>query len=495
MTVIDPLLEAWSFLCRRLPDKELVVGPAGRYCTRDIERLVADARETIRRSPAGRSAIALGRAALATTNGAGFLATLLALRSLDCAVVLVDWQSRKTERDRLRSALGVDTWFIHDGLSVSPSAASLAGDWLTIEHHEGPDDDADTIQIPSDTAVVKLTSGSTGQPRGVAVSSTALLADDAALTSTMQLSPEDRILAAIPMSHSYGLSSVALPALVRGCTLVVPGRGPLAAMKATREFGVSFLPTVPAYIRGLTKASRPPLAPSTLRLVVTAGAPLAPALAADFKRIYGQPIHVFYGSSESGGITYDREGGAGERGSLGTPVDGVEVVLEADDLQDDTLSETGVGIVSVRSPAVASTYLPTGESSLGCGRFRTADLGRFIDGELQLCGRVDSIINVKGKKIHPREIEDTLARHPRVAEVVVVPVVDPAGKNIVRALVVPSQDGTLDERALREHCQRELPSHKVPRSIVLLRELPLNERGKIDRKRLSALSPPTHTDG
>jgi long-chain acyl-CoA synthetase len=259
----------------------------------------------------------------------------------------------------------------------------------------------------------------------------------------------------------------------------------MAAMKATRQHGVTFLPTVPAYIRGLTKASKPPRAPATLRRVITAGAPLKPQLAADFRRIYGQPIHVFYGASECGGISYDREGGAGERGSLGTPVDGVEIELEPLSSED---AGQHRGVVNVRSPAVASGYLPQTEDSLSGGRFRTADLAQWVDGELYVRGRIDNIINIKGKKIHPREIEEVLARHPQVSEVVVMPVADESGTVLVRALVVPRDDAPgLSERLLREHCQLELPSYKVPRSIVVLRELPLTERGKIDRRQLSVL--------
>ena len=506
MTANDPLLEAWSFLCRRFPDRELVVGPAGSYRARDIEQLAEGVRETTAGSAAGRAAIERGRAALAASNGVGFLATVLALRSLGCAVVLVDWQSRNMGRDRVRTALGVEAWFVHDGSSAAPSPDRPASDWLAIEpaglgsfgEIEGPSGGASPTPFPESTAFIKLTSGSTGQPQGVAVSSAALLADDAALARTMGLTPEERILAAIPMSHSYGLSSVALPALIRGSTLVVPGRGPLAAMKATREHGVSFLPTVPAYVHGLTRASRPPRAPESLRLVITAGAPLAPELAADWRRIYGHPIHVFYGSSETGGITYDREGGAGERGSLGTPIDGVEIELEPLDAGDPSVAPSDLssrqaaleGVICVRSAAVASTYVPNARDSLENGCFRTADLGRWVDGELELRGRIDSIINVKGKKIHPREIEEILSRHPAVSEVVVVPVVDDVGTSLVRAVVVPRQPASVDERTLRDFCQLELPSHKVPRSIVLLRELPLTERGKIDRLLLSEPTPP-----
>ena len=74
--------------------------------------------------------------------------------------------------------------------------------------------------------------------------------------------------------------------------------------------------------------SQPPALADVVRLVISAGAILPGALAARFREAYGQPMHVFYGSSECGGICYDREGGAAERGTVGTPVDGVRISLQ-----------------------------------------------------------------------------------------------------------------------------------------------------------------------
>src|SRR5262249_14836610 len=136
--------------------------------------------------------------------------------------------------------------------------------------------------------------------------------------------------AAIPLSHSYGLSSLVLPALLRGTPLVLPEEdGLLAPFAAAAAAGATVFPTVPAYVEALLKLSHPPAWPPSLRLVIAAGAPLQPATARRFRETFGLPVHVFYGASECGGICYDREGSAGERGTVGTPVQGVEVELVA----------------------------------------------------------------------------------------------------------------------------------------------------------------------
>ena len=176
---------------------------------------------------------------------------------------------------------------------------------------------------------------------------------------------------------------------------------------------------------------------------------------------------MFYGASECGGITYDREGGAAERGTVGTPVEGVKVRLED-------------GTIVVASPAVAS------------GVFRTADRGEWSAGELRLLGRLDAVINVEGKKVDPAEVEGVLAGLSGVREAVVVGVAAPgSGKEIVRA-VIAREPGRLSYEEVASWCRSRLAPHKVPKSIVLVDAIPRTARGKVDRAALS--TPPTPKD-
>src|SRR6185295_19399004 len=113
----------------------------------------------------------------------------------------------------------------------------------------------------------------------------------------------DRIASAVPMSHSYGFTTVALSAIVRGLTVILPSSdGPFASLEAAETLGATIFPTVPSYIGALLKMSEPPAWPAQIRLAISAGALLAPQIAARFRATYGVPIHVFYGSSECGGI-------------------------------------------------------------------------------------------------------------------------------------------------------------------------------------------------
>jgi acyl-CoA synthetase (AMP-forming)/AMP-acid ligase II len=470
----DPILQAFERLARRAPLAPLVVSPERRATVGDVDAL---ARAAGRRLAEGAPGLPPGTlVGLAAANGPGFLASLLALRRAGLAALLLDPQSPEPEARRILGALGAPALLrCPEGWPQGPEGWSLLsppGDRTEPASPIFPGSFPDR----SDIAVVKLTSGSTGAPRGIAASSEALLADDAALTLSMGLSAADRLLTTIPLSHSYGLASLALPALVRGTLLVMPeAAGVYDPFVTAARLDATFFPTVPAYLDALARMAEPPPRPDSLRLVITAGAPLAAATSARFREAFGLPVHVFYGSSECGGICYDREGGAAERGTVGAPVEGVRVLVEPDD-----------GRVTVESAAVASGYLPEPDERLAGGRFRAGDLAVWQDGELALRGRVDDLVNIKGKKVNPREVETVLAGLPGVDEAAVLGVPLAGAGELLRA-VVACRPGSLTAGEVVAWCRARLSAHKVPRSVILIESLPRNARGKLDRAALLAL--------
>jgi acyl-CoA synthetase (AMP-forming)/AMP-acid ligase II len=164
-------------------------------------------------------------------------------------------------------------------------------------------------------------------------------------------------------------------------------------------------------------------------------------------------------------------------------VEGVRIVLEPPPGRE---GEEG-GMVTVCSPSVAAGYVPERDERLGNGRFVGGDLAVWQNGELVLRGRVDDLINVKGKKVNPREVEAVLAELPGVREVAVVgvPVPDRSGE-VLRA-VVACPAGSLTAAEVVAWCRPRLSPHKVPRSVVLVPELPRTSRGKLDRRELLAV--------
>jgi acyl-CoA synthetase (AMP-forming)/AMP-acid ligase II len=469
----DPILQAFERLARRAPLAPLVVSPERRATVSDVDALArAAGRRLAEEAPGLPPGTLVG---LAAANGPGFLASLLALRRAGLAALLLDPQSPEPEARRILNTLGAPALLrCPEGWPRGPEGWSLLSPPGDRTEPAAPIFPLPPLQ--TDIAVVKLTSGSTGAPRGIAASSEALLADDAALTLSMGLSDADRLLTTIPLSHSYGLASLALPALARGTLLVMPeASGVYDPFVTAARLGATFFPTVPAYLDALARMAEPPPRPDSLRLVITAGAPLAAATSARFREAFGLPVHVFYGSSECGGICYDREGGAAERGTVGAPVEGVRVLVEPDD-----------GRVTVESAAVASGYLPETDERLAGGRFRAGDLAVWQDGELALRGRVDDLVNIKGKKVNPREVETVLAGLPGVDEAAVLGVPLAGAGELLRA-VVACRPGSLTAGEVIAWCRARLSAHKVPRSIILIEALPRNARGKLDRAALLAL--------
>jgi long-chain acyl-CoA synthetase len=247
---------------------------------------------------------------------------------------------------------------------------------------------------------------------------------------------------------------------------------------------------VPACLDAVVRMSEAPPAPKCLRVIIAAGAPLAAGTSVRFRERFGLPVHVFYGSSECGGICYDREGGAAERGTVGSPVEGVRVTLEP--CEGEETRGDGPGVVTVESPAVALGYLPDPDPRLCCGRFRAGDLAVWQGSELALRGRLDDLVNVKGKKVNPREVEGVLARLAGVEEVAVLGLPAPERSGEVLRAVVACRPGRLSAAEVVAWCRTHLSAHKVPRSVILVEALPRTSRGKLDRPALLALEAASH---
>lgn len=500
----DPLVAAFERTVARDPGRPLVLGSDRSLSAGDLDAMARTAGAALTAATFTPAPAPGELVSFQSPNGPGFLAGLIALLRSGAAPLLLDARTPPSERARISTALGARRIFSCD--CAWPSAD--AGYWrlgVADPHAAGagdPDGPGREPTLLAPGTVVKLTSGSTGEPRGILTPGRCLLADDEALAATMGIRPDDRLLAAIPLSHSYGLSSLAVPALVRGQQLVLPDPGgPFAPLAAATAADATVFPTVPAYLAGLVRVAEPPPLPTSLRLVLTAGAPLEAETSARFHRRFRRPVHVFYGSSESGGICYDREGGAAERGTVGVPIEGVRVEIGP---AEGNGGEEGGGRVSVSSPAVSCGYLPADPGRLSDGRFLTGDLAVWRDGELALRGRLGDIINVRGKKVNPREVEAVLRRLPAVDDVAVLGTGgngaersagasgETAGGKAggdgerVRA-VVACRPGGLTREGVLAWCREHLADHKRPRSVLLVERLPRTERGKLDRTELERL--------
>ncbi len=433
---------------------------------------------------------------LKCANGPEFLAALVGLKRLGATVLLVDAATPPVEVERLGLTFGCGASLVN-----TDPCSSVAWSWTVLPRT--PVTEATEAAVASaQTTVIKLTSGSTGGPRGVMVTEAALLADEAALYASMQLGQE-RVLTTIPLSHSYGLSSIALAALLRDMTIVMPiSDSPVDALKTLRTANVTFFPSVPAWLQAMVglgapqsnaspqsntpsqieaSSQRAPL--GTVRLVISAGAPLLQETARRFHARFGLPIKTFYGASECGGIAFDRTGAAGLDGALGTAVEGVTLELDHS-----VHNGAPIGQVRVTSEALASGYLhaaaqPDQTTSFEhfASGFLSSDLATLDGGLLRLQGRSDDVLNLKGKKLHPSEVERVLTSFDRVQDAYVFAESKANRPNSLHLKALIVGPASLDRATILSHCRDNLAEYKVPRSITVVAELPRTERGKLDR--------------
>ena len=309
--------------------------------------------------------------------------------------------------------------------------------------------------------LVKMTSASTGAPRGLPATSEQMVADGTQICRSMGIGGDDANLAAIPLGYSYGLGNLVIPLLVQGTrSICLSSTLPHAVAADCRRFRPTVFPAVPPLLAALAASAVPASALASLRLVISAGSPIEAVVAADFAHRFGRRIHSFYGTSETGGITFDRTGEATLAGrSVGTPLEGVR------------LEPGRTGRFTVVSAAV-----------LGPGRFRPADRGRLgAGGELTLLGRTGRMVKVAGRRLNLAEIERALRQIPGVrgAFAHLVP-----GTTPVLAAAVASE---LSPAELRRLLGPRLAPWKVPTRLVLLAEIPLTVRGKTDARQLRQL--------
>ena len=323
--------------------------------------------------------------------------------------------------------------------------------------------------------LLKITSGTTGAPRAVRFRESHLLADCRNICETMGIGPEDVNFGVIPFSHSYGFSNLVTPLLFQGTGLICStDRMPRAVYHHLQNSGATVFPGTPPLFQALGSLAET-AKPDALRLCISAGAPLAPEISRQFHHRFGLKIHSFYGSSECGGIAYDREDEIEiPSGFAGTPLSGVEVV-PIDGNQ-----------IAVRGSNVADGYLPASDQHLLDGKqFVPGDLVEWSNTGLRLVGRLTEFVNIAGKKVHPSVIEEHLRRLPGVIDAIVFGIPSTTRNEELVAYVVGSEG--LSRQSLESHCREGLSSWQVPREIQIVPRLPFNSRGKINRFELSRL--------
>lgn len=383
-----------------------------------------------------------GLCGLAVGNGPEFVELFFALRALDIPVLLLDPAATPEVCRRVRGA-----WMLR---------READGEIRLLR--TGP-----VAPPPEGTAIVKMTSGSTLDPRAACFTEEALVQGVENLRHGMELTAEDVVLLAIPLSHSYGFDSGVLSLAAIGTPLILQNDVlPGALFQGLRK--ATFFPAVPALIRALGRVEWP--SGLALRRVICASAPLAPEDAEAFATASGIRVRQFLGATECGGIAY--ESGEPVPGTVGFPLPGVRLEVHDDGLR-------------VHSDANRFALLPGGEISTPW--VETGDRAIWTpEGRLRLLGRASLTANVGGFKVDLGALDAFLRGLPGVGEAAALPVEDVARGHRIVAWVESSQ--LTPDRVLAA-CRERLQPREVPSEIRVVGVLPRTVRGKLDRAALS----------
>ncbi len=345
-----------------------------------------------------------------------------------------------------------------------------------------------------DLATVIYTSGTTGRPKGAGLTHASMLASAAAQAAHQQACASDLLQLALPLNHVGGITCGVLTNLVGGgvCELV-PVFQAGAMLERFARNPPTILTGVPTML-ALMMAS-PGWAQARLdavRLIITGGSNVESALLAQLRaRMPQAQLMNLYGLSESSGALVMTPIGCDEdhlMRSIGRPLAGAELRVLARDGGEAGQGE--VGELCFRGLGVVPGYIgaATGSDAFDAqGWLHTGDLGEVdADGYILLRGRAKDMYIQGGFNVYPAEVEDFIARHPKVMMVAGIGVPDPVLGEVGRYYVVPRPGSGLTEQEVIEHCRGRLADYKLPRQVVLRPELPLTPVGKIQKASLRA---------
>jgi long-chain acyl-CoA synthetase len=358
-----------------------------------------------------------------------------------------------------------------EGISAAPGSSDRGGD---------------------DDAVILYTSGTTGRPKGAELTHAGLVTNaEIAARTLFGVSPDAVVMGCLPLFHVFGLTCGLNVSVATGATLtLLPRFDPAKALDIIERDGVTVFEGVPTmYAAMLHLPDADPAKTATLKVCASGGAALPVEILRNFESRFGCMILEGYGLSETSPIaSFNHPDQERKPGSIGTPIEGVEMRLIDDDWN--TVPAGEIGEIAIRGHNVMKGYWNKPEATAEAirdGWFRTGDMARVDDdGYYFIVDRKKDLIIRGGYNVYPREIEEVLHEHPAVAEVAVIgiPHAD-LGEEVGAAVALkPGASATPEE--LRSWARDRVAAYKYPRQVWLVDALPKGPTGKILRREVHA---------
>jgi long-chain acyl-CoA synthetase len=342
----------------------------------------------------------------------------------------------------------------------------------------------------SDTAVILYTSGTTGTPKGAELTHDNLRRNSEVSRSLFDLSAEDVVLGALPLFHSFGQTCAMNNCVAGGAMLtLVPRFDPAKALEIIARDKVTVFEGVPTmYAAMLQHPAAEEADTSSLRVCVSGGAAMPGEIMRAFEEKFGCIVLEGYGLSETSPVaSFNHPDRQRKVGSIGTPIEGVEMKVVGEDGKD--AEPGGVGEIVIRGHNVMKGYWKredaTREAINEDGWFHSGDMARIDeDGYFFIVDRKKDMIIRGGYNVYPREIEEVLYEHPAVAEAAVVGVPHPELGEEVGAAVAVKSGKQVGAEELQAHVKEQVAAYKYPRLIWFMDELPKGPTGKILKREI-----------
>jgi len=340
-----------------------------------------------------------------------------------------------------------------------------------------------------DTAVILYTSGTTGKPKGAELTHANLGMNVKVASSLFEYSEDDVILGCLPLFHSFG-QTCALNCAVRvGASLtMLPRFEPAKALEIVQRDRVTVFLGVPTmYSAMLNCERREDYDVSSLKLCGSGGAAMPGEVQRGFEEAFGAKVLEGYGLSETSPVaSFNHPDRERKTGSIGTPIEGVE--MKAVDEDGNEVAQGEVGEIVIKGHNVMKGYWKQPEATADAikdGWFYSGDLAKVDeDGYFYIVDRKKDLIIRGGYNVYPREIEEVLYEHPAVREAAVVGMAhDDLGEEVGAAVAL--KDGqTVDAEELKAYVKENVANYKYPRRIWFVDDLPKGPTGKILKREI-----------
>jgi long-chain acyl-CoA synthetase len=385
----------------------------------------------------------------------------------------------------------------HDFLEEAEKGADDAGaDLISVVPGEFENlvQDADPVHEVADvegddTAVLLYTSGTTGKPKGAALTHDNLRRNvEVTLANLIELDESDTLLGALPLFHSFGQTCGLNCGMAAGARLsLIPRFDPDKALEIIERDGVTIFQGVPTmYTAMLNSDRKDDFDLSCLRLCMSGGSAMPGEIMRGFEEQFGCKVLEGYGLSETSPVaSFNHPDRERKEGSIGTPIEGIEMKVVDENRKD--VDQGEVGEIAIRGHNIMKGYWgredATKESIDSDGWFYTGDMAYVDDeGYFFIVDRKKDLIIRGGYNVYPREIEEVLYEHDAVAECAVLGVPDEQMGEEVGAAVVLKSGEDASEDDLREYVKEQVAGYKYPRKVWFEDELPKGPTGKILKK-------------